>query len=128
RDRWRKSKSRAQNAWERIGDVDAPFYSYVGMLLTIRGFPRRNEPLALAIARGYNPELDEAGDAALAVSLVPGKLPTAMRVAESLLRNTALSTEARRFIAAEAVHDYGRAIEPELYEALFKKIYQGVVK
>ena len=94
------------------------------MLLAIRGFPRRNQSLALAIARGYNPELDEAADAALAVEYGPGPLPSALRLAQSVLRDTSLAVATRRNVAGELVHDYVRAREPELYETLYHRIYQ----
>lgn len=97
-------------------------FSQVGVLFALFAFPRRGDTIQLT-ALVTESDLDNAFAEISRLRQPRGKLPHSIGLAQEALRDSALPRDARRNIAAEYVHVYVCAIEPELYEAGLRTIY-----
>lgn len=92
------------------------------MLFALYAFPRRGDRLSLEGAI-----LERDGHKAF--SEIPtfdqprGRLPHLVGLALAALRDPELPVDVRRNIAAECVHAYVRAMEPNIYAAVSETLY-----
>jgi transcriptional regulator with XRE-family HTH domain len=101
---------------------DSRLYSQLGVSFALFAFPRRGDTSDLAALLSES-ELDKAFSEISRFGQPRGKLPHCIRLAQAALRDSALPNNVRRTIAAEYVHVYVCAIEPELYDTALRSIY-----
>jgi transcriptional regulator with XRE-family HTH domain len=97
-------------------------FSQVGVLFALFAFPRRGDALHLGSVMTEN-ELDKAFSEASRLRQPRGRLPHLIGLARAALRDAELPRNVRRNIAAEYVHVYVCAIEPELYQMALRNLY-----
>jgi transcriptional regulator with XRE-family HTH domain len=98
-----------------------PAFCQAGVSFALLAFPRRSDTPNLWDSS--EAKLDKAFSEIIRFDLPRGKLPHVMAQAEAVLLDSAVPSDARRNIAAEYVHVYVCAIEPELYETALRNIY-----
>jgi transcriptional regulator with XRE-family HTH domain len=97
-------------------------FRQAGAVFALFAFPRRGEtPGQTALLR--EPDWDNVFSAITRLERPRGRLPRLIGLAEKVLRDSSIPSDARRNIAAEYVHTYVYEIEPLLYVLAFRQIY-----
>jgi transcriptional regulator with XRE-family HTH domain len=93
-----------------------------GTALALYAFPRRGEVIS-PTAEPKLAKLERPFSLIAQYRQPRGKLPHAIALARAALCDSQLTVDARRFIAAEYIHAYVYATEPQLYAEVCSRIY-----
>lgn len=105
-----------------VRNVRRRLFREAGTVFALYAFPRRGEVIS-PTARPALAKLDRTFSLITRLRQPGGKLPHAIARARVALGDSPLGVDARRCIAAEYVHAYIRAMEPQLYAAVCSRIY-----